>query len=414
MRLALKYYPTLTPKGLQIVEELSFHTTKLYNIANYQCREEGWISYVELERQLRGNWHRDHLHSHTYQQCLKLLDQDWRSYFRSREDYKKNPHKYLGVPHPPRYKGATCKNQILFTNFALRLKGRVLKLSLSKTMQQTHCLPSLDVTLPPWVLQQLGGNNMQQACFSWDKVQRRWMLRIIYKQEEKVLPKSWNNVMSIDLGLDNLCAITFRHSMEQVLINGKTLKAKNAYYNQQIRRLTALEMKQTGAAHYQTTKKIRRLYQKRHNYLHDALHKVSRKVVDLACSHGCHTIVVGDLKGIKQHSPIKGFVQIPIQRLVEMIKYKAALVGMDVVLVKEAYTSGVSAYDLEPVEKSSYDKSRRIQRGLFQTQDQQLVSSDINGSLNILRIYDKHVVPMPIQGWRDNGCLNHPARITVA
>jgi transposase len=159
------------------------------------------------------------------------------------------------------------------------------------------------------VLQQLGGNKMQQACYSWDKVQRRWMLRIIYKQEEKVLLKSWNNVMSIDLGLDNLCAITFRRSMEQVLINGKTLKAKNAYYNQQIRRLTGLEMKQTGAAHYQTTKKIRRLYQKRHNYLHDALHKVSCKVVDLACSHGYHTIVVGDLKGIKQHSPLKGVVQ---------------------------------------------------------------------------------------------------------
>ncbi|QSX09492.1 transposase [Alkalibacter rhizosphaerae] len=123
---------------------------------------------------------------------------------------------------------------------------------------------------------------------------------------------------------------------------------------------------------------------------------------------------LGDLKGIKQHSPVKGFVQISVQRLVEMIRYKAALVGMDVVVVKEAYTSGVSAYDLEPVEKGSYDKSRRIQRGLFQTQNQQLVNSDINGSLNILRVYDKHVIPMPVAGWRDNGCLNHPARITVA
>ncbi|QSX09504.1 hypothetical protein J0B03_05420 [Alkalibacter rhizosphaerae] len=102
MRLALKYYPKLTTTQLQIVEELSFHTTKLYNIANYQCREEGWISYVELERQLQDNWHRDHLHSHTYQQCLKLLDQDWLS---KQGGSQQEPTQVPGSPPSPKIQG---------------------------------------------------------------------------------------------------------------------------------------------------------------------------------------------------------------------------------------------------------------------------------------------------------------------
>jgi len=36
----------------------------------------------------------------------------------------------------------------------------------------------------------------------------------------------------------------------------------------------------------------------------------------------------------------KSFVQIPLQRLVGLLKYKAELVGMELKLQKEFYTSG--------------------------------------------------------------------------
>jgi transposase len=108
-------------------------------------------------------------------------------------------------------------------------------------------------------------------------------------------------------------------------------------------------------------------------------------------------------------------VQIPIAKLVKMIEYKAKLLGLEVAKVKETYTSGVSAYDLEPLAEEYYDKSRRVKRGLFRTNEGHLVNSDINGSLNILRRYLKdNVVPMPIRRLRDNGCLDHPVRIQAA
>lgn len=229
------------------------------------------------------------------------------------------------------------------------------------------------------------------------------------------LTKNFHNIMAIDLGLDNLCAITFKDSKEQFLINGRPLKSKNAYYNKEIARLTSVAMKQTGSSKFKRTKRILNLQKKRNNYIKDYLHKVSRLVINLALKHKCHTIVIGDIKGIKQGSSIKGFVQIPIQRLVEQIKYKAQLVGINVKLLKEDYTSGGSAYDLEPITKQYYNKNRRVKRGLFKTNQGYLVNSDVNGSLNILRKYVKdNVVPIPILRWRNNGILDMPVRVRVA
>ena len=81
MKLVLKFYPRLDEKQMDIIEELSFHTTKLYNIANYECKEKEYKNYNTLEKELKSNWHKNYMHAHTYQQCLKMVEQDWKSYF---------------------------------------------------------------------------------------------------------------------------------------------------------------------------------------------------------------------------------------------------------------------------------------------------------------------------------------------
>jgi putative transposase len=145
----------------------------------------------------------------------------------------------------------------------------------------------------------------------------------------------------------------------------------------------------------------------------DALHQVSRMIIKLAKQYDIGLIVIGDIKGIKQENPLKTFVQIPIQRLADMIAYKARKEGISVRYEREHYTSGVSAFDLEPIEAAHYNLSRRITRGLFRTNKGMIVNADINGSLNILRkVYSG--IPDLILSVRDNGCVNHPQRIRVA
>lgn len=41
MKLSFKFKPNISHKQLKIIEELSYHTTKLYNIINYDLREKG-------------------------------------------------------------------------------------------------------------------------------------------------------------------------------------------------------------------------------------------------------------------------------------------------------------------------------------------------------------------------------------
>ena len=412
MRLSLKYYPRLTKAQKEIVEELSFHTTKLYNIANHQCREVECKSYKILEKEMKANWHKAYLHSHTYQHCLKMLEQNWKSYFQSLKDYEKKPSKYKAMPKPPRYKHfVKRKNEVIFTNLAIRRKEGHILLSLSKRMQEIFQVDSLKVveakTLP------LPENvTVQQIRLQFDCVAKDWYMLIIYKVAEKG-KSTCQNVMAIDLGLDNLAAITFSHSEDNYLLSGKALKSINGYINKEIAQLQSIRMKQVGAKSFKTTKRIQRLRKKRRDYITNYLHQASRYIIGLAKRYHVGKIIIGDIKNIKQNNPIKTFVQIPIQRLPQMISYKGQLEGIGVEYQKENYTSGVSAFDLEPITKEYYNKTRRITRGLFITNKGFLINADINGSLNILRQVFKGT-PKLIQSARDNGCVNHPKQIRVA
>ncbi|ADL13822.1 transposase, IS605 OrfB family [Acetohalobium arabaticum DSM 5501] len=213
----------------------------------------------------------------------------------------------------------------------------------------------------------------------------------------------------------NLATLTFKDNTENYIINGKPIKSKNKYFNQEINRLQSIRMKQTGSKKFKDTKQIKKLRTKRRNYVFDYLHKASRKIVNLAKKHNVSKIVIGDLKEIKQGMDYnKSFVQVPIQRLKDLIEYKAKLEGIEVNIINEAYTSGCSAIDLEKLNKDNYNKSRRVERGLFESNFGLTINADVNGSLNIMRKFLDKCIPELINRARDNGVVNPPKRLRVA
>ncbi|SDC66829.1 MULTISPECIES: RNA-guided endonuclease InsQ/TnpB family protein [unclassified Candidatus Frackibacter] len=416
MRLAFKFKPKFTNKQLKIIKEISWHTTKLYNIVNYEVRNNEDVKpvYTRLEKQFKSNWHNDFLHSHNRQQALKQLAQDWKSYFASIKDYNKNSNKYKGQPRPPKFKNMDKNpNEIIFTNLATRVRDNHLLLSLSKAIKSEYNVKSLKFELPLAVQSIVDLDAIQQVRIKQDKLSKEWYLLIIYKVEE-VEENTNPNIMSIDLGLDNLATLTFKDNSESYIINGKTIKSKNSYFNKEIAKFQNIRMKQVGSDKFKDTQQIRNLRLKRRNYVKDYLHKASRKIIELAIENKVSTIIIGDLKNIKQDNSLKSFVQIPIQRLVELIEYKAELEGIKVILINESYTSGCSSVDLEKLNKANYDKSRRIARGLFKTGNK-LINADVNGSLNIMRKYLKDkCIPKMLKQIRDNGVVDTPKRIRVA
>jgi putative transposase len=104
----------------------------------------------------------------------------------------------------------------------------------------------------------------------------------------------------------------------------------------------------------------------------------------------------------------QNFVSIPHARCIEMLTYKAQLVGIEVHITEESYTSKCSFLDNESIEKHESYAGRRIKRGLFRSQFGILINADVNGSLNIIR----KVAPAAfVPGSR--GCAVHPVPLPV-
>ena len=81
------------------------------------------------------------------------------------------------------------------------------------------------------------------------------------------------------------------------------------------------------------------------------------------------TLVIGKNDGWKQAIGLgkrtnQNFVFIPHARFIEMLSYKAELVGIQVIVTEESYTSKCSFLDLEPVGKHDV-YGQRVKRGLF-------------------------------------------------
>ena len=146
----------------------------------------------------------------------------------------------------------------------------------------------------------------------------------------------------------------------------------------------------------------------------DSLHVASRRLVDRLVTHRVGTLVVGKYDGCQQAIGLgkrtnQNVVFVPHARVVEMLEYKAELVGIHVVVSAESYTSKCSVLDLEPLGKHEGYAGKRVKRGRFQATDGRRLNADLTGAFNILRKGVPHAFGNGI-----GGVVVHPARITLA
>jgi putative transposase len=105
---------------------------------------------------------------------------------------------------------------------------------------------------------------------------------------------------------------------------------------------------------------------------------------------GIGTLVIGKNDGWKQEANMgkrnnQQFVQIPHARFIQMLSYKAELVGIQVILQEESHTSKCSFLDNEPICHQERYMGKRVKRGLFRSAAGRRINADVNGSLNIIR-----------------------------
>lgn len=353
-------------KELQHVCRLS---KNLYNAANYEIRQEftkkensRYIHWIELSNKFAKEDQFDFraLPAKVSQQVLKKLHANWVSFFSLIKDPKNgakipkylNKQGYFVVEYT---KQAISKVQL--TKGYLQLSGiKNFKLMLNKVNE--HNLQSARI-IPK------GTHIVVEIIYSVNKIE--------HVESEKFA--------SIDLGLNNLMTVVSTE-FNPVIYSGRALKSINQFYNKELSRLKS-ESKN------KTTNRILRLVDKRNNKVNDYLHKTSRHLINHLVSQNVSELVIGNNKNWKQEINIgrrnnQNFVQIPHSRLIEMIKYKAELVGIKVVVREESYTSKCSFLDREEIKKHETYLGKRIKRGLFKSSEGKIINADVNGAANIL------------------------------
>ena len=382
MQLTERHIIKSTEHRFAQIDELAFKSKNLYNAANYVIRQNfiygwGYVNYNEMNRLMKFHEAYKALPAKVSQQILMILDKNWKSFFEAVKAYKVDSSKFTGRPKLPKYKDKVKgRNILVYTIQAISsklFKKGIIKLSATDFSIKTKVNPDriCQVRLVP-------------KCDSY-------VIEVIYDEQESTASDD-NFVASIDLGLNNLVALTSNQAgFTPLLINGRPLKSINQFYN---KRKAQLQPQLKG--NRKTSPRIQRLTRCRHQKIDNYLHHASRLIVDILRTKQIGTLVVGKNEQWKTEINLgkqtnQNFVSIPHARLIEMLEYKARLVGIKVILQEESYTSQANflGLDLIPVygktEKEPMFTGKRIKRGLYKTSTGQLINSDINGSYNILR-----------------------------
>jgi putative transposase len=372
------------------LDSIGFLSKNLYNKANYIIRQEfintskekelgkrdksNWIRCHQIQKQLQNDKDFDYgkLPAKVSQQVLRLLDKNWVSFFKSIRDWKNNSSKYKGQPSLPKYKHKTKGRGVLIYTIqaiskkALKkgfilLSGTNIKIKTKQdatTIQQVRVVPRIG----------------------------HYVIEVIYNKQEVIKNENLDKtkIAGIDLGLNNLAAITSNQKVIPLLINGRPLKYINQYYNKQKAKL------QSFVGNKATSNRLINLTNKRNRKVDSYLHNASRIIINHLISNNIGTVVIGKNKQWKTEINIgkrnnQAFVNIPHARFIEMIQYKCKLIGIDVLITEESHTSKCSFIDMEDIKHQDKYVGRRKYRGLFISKEKLKINADCNGSGNIIR-----------------------------
>ena len=360
------------------IDEAAFASKNLYNAAMYAKRQayileqNRIIVYAELDKLMQPTDDYRALPAKVAQWVLKQVCTAWDTYFATVAEYQKHPGKFLGHPKLPKYldkqKG---RNLLVYTAQAIsrdpKNAGWIVPSGVTIRVPTKLTHPHIDqVRLVPKAT--------------------HYVVEVVYERVPEPAPVDSSLVASIDIGVNNLAAITAnKRGFVPLLVNGRPVKSLNQGYNKRRAKL------QSGLPEgVFSTRHLDEITDHRTRSIIYYLHTASRAIIELLVKEGIGTLVIGKNVGWKQDVEMgkKGnqrFVMIPHARFIEMLTYKAALVGIQVIVTEESYTSKCSFLDEETIGKQDTYAGKRVKRGLFRSANGTLLNADVNGSYTILR-----------------------------
>ncbi len=258
------------------------------------------------------------LHAHTSDACVQAFFAGLKSW---RERRKTDP-----TAKPPRKRKWYFR--IEYKRSAMQLKDEVLRLSNGRGNEPL-------VLDWPWELP-------KTVVIHWTGTQYEAIAT--YKQEEPQGKPHGNKVAGIDLGEVHMAV---SHDGEQThILNGRYLRSKRQYRNKLIADLDSkiARFKRGSRRRKKLIKSKKKQLGKIKHQIQDIEHKSTSRLVSTLCEEGVQTLVIGDVRDIRQANDVGSTNNQKIHQWSfgtarHQLTYKAERLGMSVVLQDEHHTS---------------------------------------------------------------------------
>ena len=351
-------YPELKDLFLKYIEEDNQFTSLLYNIICKFARLKEFSINTKI-----------------VQNIVDKLKSDWNSYW-ALFNLMKNK-QYEKQVNIPKYKKQY--NLVEYNNQVLSKKKLKLGFIGTNKMKQGIKISNFH-------------KNLNCKSFRIFYKNNNFVCELIYEKEINDQASSNGKVASIDLGLENLFTVAFNYNKKGISFKGTKLKAINQYFNKEKAKLQSLLPK-----NQYSSKRILHLFYKREEQLRNVIGFYSNRLIDLLVNEGISTLVIGHNKNWKNKINIgkvnnQNFVDIPFNKVIDIIKYKLEDRGIKCIEQEESYTSKASFLDNDNIPTFNEDKNqkysfsgKRITRNLYKTKNNQIIDADLNGALNIMK-----------------------------
>jgi len=392
----------------QRIDAAAFASKNLWNAANYLVRQSFIFQGVYLNNTAVFHLIKDH---EAYQarprkvsnQVLLQLHKAWIGFFEAMDEWREHPERFTGRPSLPGYKhktegrnllvyeeGAIWKRELEQGVIAVSELGALVQTAQSReTVSEVRIVPKGD----------------------------HYVIEVVYQQEVTQASVDPDLFVAADLGVSVLAALTSnKPGFTPRLVNGGPLKSLNQFYNKQ----RAHHQSHLAKANRFTSRQLERITTKRNRRILHYLHTASRRIINLLVSEGIGTLIIGKNPLWKQEVEMgrrtnQNFVQVPHAKFIELLTYKAEMVGIAVILMEESYTSRASFLDRDEI--PVYDPNRaeeprfsgRRDGRWYYASGKRRIHSDVNGNYNIGR----KVVPTAFDGLGIAAPAVRPRRLAI-
>ena len=332
--------------------------------------------------------------------AIRQAVKNWKSYLHANKDFLKNPKRYLGKPKIPKYLNRTKKYNIAQIDSS-RFRYKNCK-------ENEIYLPNTKyyIQIPDFI--RLESVHMISVSKYYDKTK----ITIVYEDLNYINNKAdKSSSIGIDLGLNNLCAITANDKSFSYVIKGGPLKSINQYYNKKKAEIKS-ELDKCNKKKYYSNR-LRRLDKKRKHKIYNYIHNAANKIIKLCIDNNVETIVIGHTPEWKQNIRIgdmnnQNFVSVPFNDLIDTLVYKSEkYINLCVKIVEESYTSKCDHLAFETMCHHDKYLGRRTRRGIFKSSTGRRLNADCNGAIGILR-KGKAISDAQIMCLRDRGDIVSP------